>query len=198
MSKPNSFCQVWCFFPTNIRITYIYICILIHTYNIIPSEKKNRRNQSMELKKKTAPELQSTSEHRRFDTSERSGRVVEILYPRLKRYCWWQPEIRETHHLENIVYHFCRQLWLVLGVKLMEINSNLFSRQLSLDSLPPLFTKFYTSKRWLVRRISEPSTTYDWKTSLGVLKGNDPKAPIHPFFTEPMGRRVTFVTPPQN
>ena len=30
--------------------------------------------------------------------------------------------------LENIVYHFLRQLWLVLGVKLMEINSNLFSR----------------------------------------------------------------------
>ena len=30
--------------------------------------------------------------------------------------------------LETIVYHFFRQLWLVLGVKLMEINSNLFSR----------------------------------------------------------------------
>ena len=30
--------------------------------------------------------------------------------------------------LENIVYHNCMQLWLVLGVKLMEINSNLFSR----------------------------------------------------------------------
>ena len=27
------------------------------------------------------------------------------------------------------VYHFFRQLWLVLGVKLMEINSNLFSRK---------------------------------------------------------------------
>ena len=31
-------------------------------------------------------------------------------------------------YLENIVYHFFRQLWLFLGVKLMEINSNLFSR----------------------------------------------------------------------
>ena len=31
-------------------------------------------------------------------------------------------------YLENIMYHFFRQLWLVLGVKLMEINSNLFSR----------------------------------------------------------------------
>ena len=33
--------------------------------------------------------------------------------------------------LENIVYHYFRQLWLVLGVKLMEINSNLFSRWVS-------------------------------------------------------------------
>ena len=30
--------------------------------------------------------------------------------------------------LENLVYHCFRQLWLVLGVKLMEINSNWFSR----------------------------------------------------------------------
>ena len=30
--------------------------------------------------------------------------------------------------LENIVYHNFRQLWLLLGVKLMEINTNLFSR----------------------------------------------------------------------
>ena len=34
----------------------------------------------------------------------------------------------ENAYLENLVYHFSRQLWLVLGVKLMEINSNLFSR----------------------------------------------------------------------
>ena len=33
-------------------------------------------------------------------------------------------EIYQLHHLENIVYHFFRQLWLVLEVKLMEINSN--------------------------------------------------------------------------
>ena len=32
------------------------------------------------------------------------------------------------------MYHFFRQLWLVLGVKLMEISSNLFSR---------LFHKFF-------------------------------------------------------
>ena len=35
----------------------------------------------------------------------------------------------KSRFLENIgKYHFFRQLWLVLGVKLMEINSNLFSR----------------------------------------------------------------------
>ena len=36
-------------------------------------------------------------------------------------------KLKESY-LENLVYHFFRQLWLVLGVKLMEINSNLFSR----------------------------------------------------------------------
>ena len=35
---------------------------------------------------------------------------------------------KSYEYLENLVYHFFRQLWLVLGVKLMEINSNLFSR----------------------------------------------------------------------
>ena len=38
--------------------------------------------------------------------------------------------LTKKNSLENIVYHFLRQLWLVLGVKLMEINSNLFSRRL--------------------------------------------------------------------
>ena len=32
------------------------------------------------------------------------------------------------------MYHFFRQLWLALGVKLMEINSNLFSRWLVFKS----------------------------------------------------------------
>ena len=31
--------------------------------------------------------------------------------------------------LESLVYHFVRQLWLVLGVKLMEISRNWFSRR---------------------------------------------------------------------
>ncbi len=34
----------------------------------------------------------------------------------------------QTNPMENLVCHSCRQLWLVLGVNLMEINSNLFSR----------------------------------------------------------------------
>ena len=42
---------------------------------------------------------------------------MATLRPPAKSYC-----------LENLVYHFFRQLWLVLGVKLMEIKSNLFSR----------------------------------------------------------------------
>jgi len=42
---------------------------------------------------------------------------------------------RLTWNLENLVYHFSRQLWLVLGVKLMEINSNLFSGNLQITHL---------------------------------------------------------------
>ena len=38
-------------------------------------------------------------------------------------------------YLENIVYYFFRQQWLVLRVQLMEINSNLFSRYLHLATL---------------------------------------------------------------
>ena len=34
----------------------------------------------------------------------------------------------KSNILESLLYHFFRQLWLVLGVKLMEINSNWFSR----------------------------------------------------------------------
>ena len=39
-----------------------------------------------------------------------------------------KPTTEQFPLLKNIgKYHFLRQLWLVLGVKLMEINSNLFS-----------------------------------------------------------------------
>ena len=38
-------------------------------------------------------------------------------------------------YLENPVYHLFRQLWLVLGVKWMEINSNWFSRYFEIQPL---------------------------------------------------------------
>ena len=54
--------------------------------------------------------------------------------------------------LENLVYHFFRQLWLVLGVKLTEINSNWFSRCINLTSKPyPAnlpFVTFPTQFHW--------------------------------------------------
>ena len=37
-------------------------------------------------------------------------------------------------YLENLVYHFFRQLWLVLG-ELMEINSNWFSRYVNINNI---------------------------------------------------------------
>ena len=41
----------------------------------------------------------------------------------------WKTNRNKCIYLENIgKYHFLKQLMLVLGVKLMEINSNLFSR----------------------------------------------------------------------
>ena len=48
-------------------------------------------------------------------------------------------------NLENLVYHFFRQLWLVLGVKLMEINSNWFSRNLD---FPEIFRDFIPIGLW--------------------------------------------------
>ena len=39
-------------------------------------------------------------------------------------YSWKQNRFRRVklNHLENLMYHFLRQLWLVVGVKLMEFN----------------------------------------------------------------------------
>ena len=48
-------------------------------------------------------------------------RRLEVV--KLRCEVWWKEP-----YLEDLVYHFFRQLWLVLGVKLMEINSNWFSR----------------------------------------------------------------------
>ena len=53
------------------------------------------------------------------------------------------------NYLENLVYHFSRQLWLVLGVELMEINSNLFSRH------PFFFTTFFGGENIFFRNFFE-------------------------------------------
>jgi len=46
-------------------------------------------------------------------------------YPPLRGNDWGSPQFfGERNQVGNIVYHIFRQLWLVLGVKLMEINSN--------------------------------------------------------------------------
>ncbi len=44
------------------------------------------------------------------------------------------PRKTVINSLANLVYQFFSQLWLVLGVKLMEINSNLFSRRVKLET----------------------------------------------------------------
>ena len=54
--------------------------------------------------------------------------------------------------LENLVYHFFRQQWLVLGVKLMEINSNLFSRL--------IFSVFLHTKKYRSR--SHSNVVFQW------------------------------------
>ena len=75
-------------------------------------------------------------------------------------------------YLENIVYHSFRQLWLFLGVELMEIDSNLFSRYIYIymyytTIIPDLFLQKKTAVigvmcflgGWMTQQkpISEPS-----------------------------------------
>ena len=48
--------------------------------------------------------------------------------------------IKHTY-LEKLVYHFFRQLWLVLGVKLLEISSNWFFRYMYIYIYTPACTK---------------------------------------------------------
>ena len=56
-------------------------------------------------------------------------------------------------YLENLMYHFFRQLWLVLWEKLMEISSNFFSRYIQIHPgnairkfHPPVFPKTLPEK----------------------------------------------------
>ena len=73
-----------------------------------------------------------------------------------------KPTKQKTKHLENIVYHCFRQLWLVLGVKLMEINSNLFSRQEANHKIKLLQTDFFfaasTGFHFAKKMFLEPKT----------------------------------------
>ena len=77
--------------------------------------------------------------------------------------CWSYNQDRFTNYilswyLENLVYHFFRQLWLVLGVKLMEINSNWFSRYVF--SLPlPVINEVISPCKW----------PYKWVTGVITL-----------------------------
>ena len=61
-----------------------------------------------------------------------TGRA-SILSPQQKLH----PSQTNFDNLETLVYHFFRQLWLVLGIKLMEINSNWFSRKKCLVGKSP-------------------------------------------------------------
>ena len=76
--------------------------------------------------------------------------------------------------LENLVYHFFRQLWLVLGVKLLEINSNWFLFFFR-DGLPSSSAKFWS-------RPEEPSHL--------------PTAPTTWVPPPPLQRQRAFVLPP--
>ena len=60
--------------------------------------------------------------------------ILQRYLTRTKTYYLTLTPFYKGTDLENIVYHFFRQLWLVLGVKLMEINSNLFSRDIDIGN----------------------------------------------------------------
>ena len=88
--------------------------------------------------------------------------------------CLLKPStVRGNDRLENIgKYHFFRQLWLVLGVKLMEINSNLFSRLTQLTSLSTLsLSQLYQfSSMALAPPLASVSVAIDLATSTACPK----------------------------
>ena len=67
----------------------------------------------------------------------------------------------KSHQLENIVYHFLRQLWLFLGVNLMEINSN--------DCFPGLYlviqSALFAMVKWPFEMVKWPPTIGDEKVT---------------------------------
>ena len=77
------------------------------------------------------------------------------LPPKLKLH----PSQTNFDKLENLVYHFFKQLWLVLGVKLMEMNSNWFSRETFLVGKSPSHpSRLFGGKKTL--RLSSCSTFF--------------------------------------
>ena len=67
--------------------------------------------------------------------------------------------LTKFYYLENLgKYHFFRQLWLVLGVKLMEINSNLF------------FEVIHIATLFLLQTVSIKSAFSESKTNKAELR----------------------------
>ena len=67
----------------------------------------------------------------------------------------------KSHQLENSVYHFLRQLWLFLGVNLMEINSN--------DCFPGIYlviqSALFAMVKWPFEMVKWPPTIGDEKVT---------------------------------
>ena len=72
----------------------------------------------------------------------------------------------------NIVYHFFRQLWPVLGVELMEINSNLFSRSFEYMHMSLFFD--YHSKFKLLSMLLAPDLYFCSLRYFEALNSEDP------------------------
>ena len=81
-------------------------------------------------------------------------------------------------YLESLVHHFFRQLWLVLGVKLMEINSNWFSRygdyvvgwpEIPQTSTIPAFPWTNWSESWKGLFVREVQSARQWQCSKPCL-----------------------------
>ena len=90
---------------------------------------------------------------------------------------WYNHSCKNSDDLENIVYHYFRQLWLVLRVKLMEINSNLFSRVMKIHGSFLLLTSHGMSaktKKNGFGGFSKPSIIGALMVGHGFLTKNSP------------------------
>ena len=84
----------------------------------------------------------------------------------------------EDDSLENLVYHFFRQLWLVLGVKLMEINSNWFSRSFVLKWPRDVPLGGGNSNIFYLH----PTYLGKWSNLTNILSNGLVQPPTRPFF----------------